>query len=443
MDATPSLLALSITLPPPSTDGNLTCTLSPLTAPAGLSPTDLAVALDVHAFRPNPLITAIDPRSLSSGVSTSVRVDMQSLGVGWELGALAISIGGAPVPASKLLFADLAGAAFLLDTPTSLPVGKALLTVALFGLQAERELTVAPAGLKAECVEGCRVAFSGGGSTQVLLTGFGNNLAVRDLAAVVDGEPAVVRALDGDLCSLSLPAFARGDAIAPVDALLHISLVANPATFTLAEVTYVPAPKFIWAEFSADGGGITMQCSQQTAAEGQGSCDKWVAVEADGGSLGAAPLCAWEGGSRLKVVLGQGAEIMPGEKLVFIGEGVRAVDGASDAMVPHTVIVTAPKVVSVPKLVVSGPAELGSCDAASLFVSGGSARALVFTWGCDSSQRVNDLLVGVTTSEAVVPGTALEVDEPTVVWVVATTFLGGRSPRLEHQASRHSQPSPL
>eukprot|EP00961_Rhodomonas_salina_P019578 263880-Rhodomonas_salina.2 len=61
---------------------------------------------------------------------------------------------------------------------------------------------------------------------------------------------------------------------------------------------------------------------------------------------------------------------MPRDTLLFVALGVTALGGSSDPIARHAVAVSAPAVLQVPEIVVSGPPEVGSCDDVVLFASG-------------------------------------------------------------------------
>lgn len=371
LQSTPSVLALSLSLPPPSSPGNLSCSLSPLSAPLGLSPSALSLSFSLPIFRPPLLITSVDPASIAAGPSIPIRIDLQGSGVGWPQTDMAVTIGGASVRVSHVLFADKAGAAVVVESPSTLSDGAAEVRVTLEGRHVTSEVTVTPAGLKAECVSGCRVGFSGGTSTtptEILLTGFPSSLGTSALSADVDGVSGVVQAVDGSKVSVLLPALPIAtDSDAVVAKWLRIAVAASPATFALAAVHYAPPPRLARAQFSSDGGEVHVQTSEPTTAAGAGPCGEWVEAGVGAGSLGDSPQCSWEGGRNLRVVLGRGAGLMPGDELRFIKEGVTAIGGGSDAVTSHAVLVTAPEVVAVPELVMSGPSAIGLCDSASFF----------------------------------------------------------------------------
>eukprot|EP00961_Rhodomonas_salina_P224139 3030692-Rhodomonas_salina.1 len=176
-----------------------------------------------------------------------------------------------------------------------------------------------------------------------------------------------------------------------------------------------------------------MTASHALMAEGASGCEQWVQPGEGSGTLGENAMCSWEAPDKLRVLVGRQASIRPGDSLVFMAQGVASRGVASNEVPRHAVVVLAPRVASVPELVLSGPPEVGGCDEASLFVSGPSALALTFEWGCDTSEVVRLYLANISGSEAILPGSLLPLNEPTTIWVTATTFLGATSPRLEHQ----------
>lgn len=453
LQATPDLLSATVAFPPPQTAGTITCQLAPLTAPAGINPADMAASFSIQVSLPPAAINSVRPSSVPLNAGAEVEIVVSGVGVLADTSSLVIVIGGLPVSGWSLLYSDVEVSAIMLAAPTALGIGNAdiQITVTGTGATSSSSLVVVPTDQNAECVSGCRVGASGsadGSWAAVALGGFPADASANNINAEVDGTLGEVVGFDAErnLWLVDLPAVAFGGAEnggADVSRWLRLQTPAGGGAEALVEVWYVPAPRVEYARFAANGAGIEVRFDTDTNMEGTGACAAVAGVPGDAMGLGSQPVCSWTEPSVLWIALGSGATVLPGTLLAVTAPGVTSADGASDAMPVSEVQVERPRSFLVPELSMVGPAQVAGCDAVAMFTSGASARPMRFEWGCDSNFAVARALASLNASEASFPGDLLVLNEPTEVWVQATTFLGAKSRVLSTVVTRVAVPPPL
>ncbi|KAJ1478615.1 hypothetical protein T484DRAFT_1817085, partial [Baffinella frigidus] len=227
-----------------------------------------------------------------------------------------------------------------------------------------------------------------GTSAVLRLQGFASASAPAHLTLDVDGVVALVGGVTpvagspgGVDVSFTLPA-ASLDAIQVV-ARTKTTLVSDATVFAFSDVTYHRAPRLAAARFNAIGSQILLTFDQNTDGANTLACE----AALDTARLGAKPACTW---------------VAPGPSSATLERSVRS---------------------EAPKLLLSGPSEIGSCDTATLRVSAASPRPLTFRWGSSSDAMLDGNLTtevqGITFL-----GTASDVAEHTL------TVLDGVPPPL-------------
>ena len=225
---------------------------------------------------------------------------------------------------------------------------------------------------------GCRVGHSGG-LVAVRLSGFPAGTTDADLQAEVRGAAAALQGWAEQTAAVLLPPAPNiSDADGGyVEAWLQLSLVSDPDTLAIVPVTYVPAPRMAAARMSGDGAAVLLELSPSSSLEGSGACEGLVQPGAGSGSLGLEAQCVWENGGKLRVQLGVGATIKPGDSLALVAGNVTDASGVSDAASSHATTVSLPEVVMVPALGLTAPVEVGGCDNVDLRIGGAFSRALI------------------------------------------------------------------
>ena len=198
------------------------------------------------------------------------------------------------------------------------------------------------------------------------------------------------------------------------------------------------APAVTSAVFADDAGSILLTFSTPLDQSATTRTDCSVFFDSNTvPALGSNPSCTFRGKGQLVVLLGFGAQLLPGQSLTFnAAPAVRRCSGG--AMVTGSVVVQQPANTVTPVVSISGPSIVSSCDALTLYGQatglGGRPATATYSWSVavgstnDPTQAIaNSDVLGSTGTTAVlqVSDTALfDSDSYYFFYLTVTNFLG-------------------
>ena len=166
-----------------------------------------------------------------------------------------------------------------------------------------------------------------------------------------------------------------------------------------------------------------------TTNGGDGACTSLLAAPTVA-VIGAGSECAFVAPRTIRVSLGSGASIQPGDIIVTLAEAVREA-GANHYMPSFALEVLAPLDAVVPTAVITGPTTVGACDRLRLDGReslGDQGRPLAFEWGVGEAPRALVLAVAAQTGPTLDVDQALLRDGDSYVFTLkVTNFLQQRS----------------
>eukprot|EP01006_Ploeotia_vitrea_P050177 TRINITY_DN67421_c5_g3_i1.p1 TRINITY_DN67421_c5_g3~~TRINITY_DN67421_c5_g3_i1.p1 ORF type:complete len:2347 (-),score=1274.99 TRINITY_DN67421_c5_g3_i1:2418-9392(-) len=161
--------------------------------------------------------------------------------------------------------------------------------------------------------------------------------------------------------------------------------------------------------------------------------------------LGTSPQCVWSSSinSRLRVQLGRGATVAPGNSLALSGSSGIIRCSTSNVQASGSFTVLVPDESPTPAVSVLGPTKLGNCDDLRLssLVTGLGGRAGTYFW---TSQPDSAMIGAVSTSTTrlTVPAFRITAGTTYTVSLTVINFLGVSSTAATLQVTKSSRPLP-
>jgi hypothetical protein len=436
------LMSIRIELPPAVPFSEVS--IVPASAPGDLDPNAFTVHFNFTMAVPIPTLKSISSRMSSILGGDPVTVEVRGMLPSNDPNDFAIAIDNISVVSPQILYSDgtETGLRFTVPARPSGRAGVATLTVSRATVMVSTSFGYMDMSKVARCTQTCSVRRSGGVSSTFELTGLSGISSPAQVQVSVGAEPAVVQSVSvgpnkGIVVRVLMPAMPGAT---PTETLLVLFQTA-PADL-LATVDYVGAPEVLSARFNSVGSRVEIAFNVATNGLGRLPCSD---VVTNTSSLGSSHSCVWTDSRTLSMVLGVGAQLMPGDTLTLTGANfsVRTMDGASDATGPVVVEVRTPKVPAAPDVRLNGPSVIGSCDTANLVAEAPAARPLTYVWGCVNDPRLNLLLADFSQRSIQVPGTSLSSGKEYQIWVQAESFLGGLSQKVYVTLTSVSLPPPI
>jgi hypothetical protein len=215
-----------------------------------------------------------------------------------------------------------------------------------------------------------------------------------------------------------------------------------------ATVEFRRPPRLAAASFSSCFGRLELEFDGPTAAV-ELPCAALVRAAAYPiGGFGSSPTCGWVNPTRLEIALGPGATLAAGDvievsAIASTSADAGAADPASDGAWGQGVAVAGPDRPQLPRVWLSGPAEVPACDTADLFASVSGAPGARFEWGCVDDATLDAHLRNRTAGPtATVPGALLAPGRTYRVSVLARPRFGLPSAVALHVLAHAPTPRP-
>ncbi len=304
------------------------------------------------------------------------------------------------------------------------------------------------------CRSGCTGPASAGFVSSFELRGFPVLQDVSELRIVFGGSVTVIAnsiirsdpsitVFNCVVPSVSQLTYSSGSSFVNVD----VTLSAESSFFVQSMLIFLSAPTLSSAVFGSTGTFIMISFDQQTDIGGAFNpvvaCNQ-VVNGSSVSQLGVAPLCVWETPARFMIVLGRGATLSVGGRLVLnFANGLRSSNGLSDNATLFDTIVNAPSFVENPRGIIRGPSLVGSCDPLIVSFIGTSPRPLTLRWSCTNEPSLNNRLSTVSSTVLTLQPSdfSLDGDFTYQFSVDVSNFLGGAT-TFAFNVSRLGLPTP-
>ena len=443
-------LLLLVKTPAYATHGQLQGTIAPTTAPKGFT---LAQATCNMTFviAPAPVfITSISPRFGFVTGGTSVRISISGLPKGTAV-APQITFGAVQAGAGTVLVSDESSTIITVSSPASSSTGPVLVSVAnsASDTNSSAYFAYSSQGLSAACVTagGCEAGVQGGLGVKLTLTGFSPVISSLTVTAGDAAAPVSVISVEGGVATLSLPSAAAAGVSTSsgnggaIPAFLAVTEAGKTA---YAQILYRAPPSPEDCTFTPSGARLWLTFDQDTdQTDTEVDCLTLLTPNAPT-ALGVDAKCSWALPSRLVVVLGAGASILPGDSLSVKPGLIKSKNLITDAAPLALVTVLTPEFPEPPTIVVNAPTDVGSCDTIDISVQGPSSRPMTYAFSSPFDATLDGTLSSFTTAFPSFPASALPLpDVAYQISVTATTFLGGVSAPSIISVTRRLLPPPL
>ena len=159
-------------------------------------------------------------------------------------------------------------------------------------------------------------------------------------------------------------------------------------------------------------------------------------------ALGTQPKCVWKTDTEVRILLGQGATILPGDSVSV--KSVRSRNKVSQPSFASAVIAASPDA-PIPLLKVRAPAEVDPCSPLQLHGVAESPRALVYTWRCLDDDTLAAALEFVSGSTVTLAAGTPEMPGSERSYTIAarvTDFMGLQSEEVTFRVYKKSTAGP-
>jgi hypothetical protein len=502
VSSSPGLLILLVVLLPFAAPGNFTAFLKPDTLPivgdAGPTQVDDLTSFPIVAFASPPSILSVAPsQAPSAGPGSAGIVNLWLSGFPPAMAGATVLFGGERSTLVAGPQPDGLGGLFLsVRVPAAAAAGLTNVTVTYHPPNASTEMLISAGrpflfiadGTLARCSAGCKLyATVAAGVLQnvSLEVEFGPSQTTPDPSVLavtciarLNGRPVEVGpASDCKIESFTIVAAGcvagttGGVSCLRIEALVAVNPAAVMTTLTTAGFISITArgsdasswslrlavtvefrrpPRLSAATLSSSYGWLLLEFDGPTAAA-ELPCAALVRATADpAGGFGASPVCRWVDLTHLEITLGPGATLATGDVVETSAIASSASDnGAAGAIAGEAsrwvlgVAVAGSDRPQLPRVWLSGPAEIPACDNADLWAGVSGAPGARFEWGCaDDTALDAHLRNGTVGPVATVPGALLAPGRTYMVSVVARPRFGMPSAPAFHVLGRAATPRP-
>ncbi|KDO24507.1 hypothetical protein SPRG_22259, partial [Saprolegnia parasitica CBS 223.65] len=165
------------------------------------------------------------------------------------------------------------------------------------------------------------------------------------------------------------------------------------------------------------------------------------------GFYGDVPTCGWTSKSTVRILLGQSPTVLPGDKCQVVA-GLKATATSTLSMPTSYIVIQTPVNPPVPKVSVTGPQNLGSCDDLVLdgrSSSGGGGRAMAWVWTVTNAPDIAATLsaLGTTAQTVSLPASTLIAGGTYTFSLTITNFFGAFGTSGSIVVTKASTPLPV
>ncbi|EQC33399.1 hypothetical protein SDRG_08915 [Saprolegnia diclina VS20] len=165
------------------------------------------------------------------------------------------------------------------------------------------------------------------------------------------------------------------------------------------------------------------------------------------GFYGDVPTCGWTSKSSVRILLGKSPTVLPGDKSQVIA-GLKATATSTLTMPTSYIAIQTPANPPVPKVSVTGPQNLGSCDDLVLdgrSSSGGGGRAMAWVWTIANAPDIATTLLalGTTAQTVSLPASTFIAGGTYTFSLTITNFFGASGTSGSIVVTKASTPLPV